>query len=183
MTIAEIFADINAHKITGMMIHSQMAEMYCYLGFKGYAKMHEYHYLEEAKQQYKINKHFIKHHNMLIDIQHPGTPDVVPKDWYGVKNSDVSFSSRKRYVEQGFQKWADWESSVIHKLQGHYSEAIAHNEVADAEFIKCLIEDATEELHCCLGIHTRLKMVDYDIKCILDDQERYYNVYCNKIKV
>ena len=44
MTLEEIFSELAAHAIEGMMIHDQMITYYCFLSLKGYAKCHEYHY-------------------------------------------------------------------------------------------------------------------------------------------
>ena len=44
MTIEEIFSELAAHAIEGMMVHDQMMSYYCFLNLKTYAKCHEDHY-------------------------------------------------------------------------------------------------------------------------------------------
>ena len=44
MTIDEIFAELGAHMIKGLMIHNQMMVYYDFLYLPGYSKCHEYHY-------------------------------------------------------------------------------------------------------------------------------------------
>ena len=36
--VADIFADISAHQIKGLMIHSQLADYYRFLGLEKYAE-------------------------------------------------------------------------------------------------------------------------------------------------
>ena len=49
MSIDEIFSKMSEHMVKGMMVHEQLMNSYLYLGLKGYAACHEYHYLEETK--------------------------------------------------------------------------------------------------------------------------------------
>ena len=48
MTYEEIFSNISAHMIKGIMFHAQMADYFDFLGLKGYKRLHEYHYFDES---------------------------------------------------------------------------------------------------------------------------------------
>lgn len=79
MNIEEIFTELSARMIEGMMIHDQMLTYYCFLNLKGYAKCHEYHYWAETISYGKIKKHYFKFHNKLIKEKEIKNPNLIPK--------------------------------------------------------------------------------------------------------
>ena len=78
MTVEEIYSEISAHMIKGIMMHSQLADYYDFLGLGGYKRCHEYHYLEETMYHRKLNRYFINHHNKLIPEMEVEDPKVIP---------------------------------------------------------------------------------------------------------
>ena len=66
MGVEDIFSQLVEHMIQGIMIHSQMADYYNFLGLKGYAKCHEYHFFSENIGFRRLSWYYLKHHNKLI---------------------------------------------------------------------------------------------------------------------
>lgn len=79
MTVDEIFSDMAAHMIKGLMVHDQMVNYYYFLSLDGYAKCHEYHYWCENKSYTKLTKHYFKYHNKLIKSKNVSNPDLIPQ--------------------------------------------------------------------------------------------------------
>ena len=61
MTVEEIFGQIVAHMIEGVMFHSQSIEYYEFLGLPGYAECHKYHYFCESWSLQDLNLFYIDH--------------------------------------------------------------------------------------------------------------------------
>ena len=78
MTLEEIYSELSAHMIKGLMVHDQMAKYYGFLNLKGYAKCHAYHYLCENKDYMELNRHYSKHHNRLIKEKPISDPKLIP---------------------------------------------------------------------------------------------------------
>lgn len=79
MTVEEIFSDLTAHMVKGLMVHDQMMHYYLFLDLKGYAKCHEYHYYCENKNYDKTIWHYSKYHKKLIKSQKINNPDLIPQ--------------------------------------------------------------------------------------------------------
>jgi len=104
MTLEEVFAELNAHMVKGLMVHNQMVCYYEFLNLPGYAKCHEYHYLHENKNFLKLIHHYSKIHNKLIKENRVDDPELIPKSWYQYEKSDVDISTKKNAVKSGLEK-------------------------------------------------------------------------------
>ena len=79
MTVEEIFSELSAHMIQGLMVHDQMAAYYSFLTLKGYCRCHAYHYLKESDNYMKLNHYYHKHHDKLIKEKAVTDPKIIPK--------------------------------------------------------------------------------------------------------
>ena len=66
MTVDQIFSEVSAHMIEGLMIHSQLSDYFNFLGLKGYAKCHKYHFFEESCNYKKLSWYYLTHYNKII---------------------------------------------------------------------------------------------------------------------
>lgn len=107
MTVEEIFAELSAHMVKGLMIHDQMANYYCFLNLKGYTKCHTYHYLRENKDYIELNHYYHVHHNRLIKERPIENPKVIPNSWYAYARNDVDTTSKRNGVKAGLEKWVE----------------------------------------------------------------------------
>ena len=78
MTLEEIFSEISAHMIKGLMVHDQMSRYYCFLNLKGYEACHKYHYFCESKAYSDLNCFFCSHHEKLIKEKAVSDPKIIP---------------------------------------------------------------------------------------------------------
>lgn len=58
-----------------------------------------------------------------------------------------------------------------------YKELFALGEIADAEYLACLIKDVNEELAQAQSLYIKKKSRDFDISSIMGDQEEKANKY------
>jgi hypothetical protein len=182
MTAEEIFNLLAQHMIKGLMIHSQMADYFNFLGLKGFKECHEYHYFEENINYKRLVNYFIEHYNKLIVDLPFENPQIIPKDWFKYNRFDVNTSIRKSSIQAGFDRWIEWEQETKDLLQKSHEELVSLNEIASAIEIERYIKDVDEELAGAQEISLNLKSRDYNMSDIMDMQEEFYNKYKKKMK-
>lgn len=181
-TVDEIYADLAAHMIKGLMVHDQMSSYYCFLNLKGYAKCHNYHYVCENKAYIKLKEYYMQHHGKLIKDKAISDPKLIPNSWYAYTRKDVDTTSKRNAVKTGLEKWIEWESDTKNTYTKAYKDLMALNAVADAHFIARFLDDVDEELAQAESLYIKKKTVDFDIGSIMSDQEEKYQNYHKKIK-
>lgn len=181
MTLNEIYAEISAHMIKGIMIHEQLSNYYNFLGLKGYSKCHEYHYLQETMSHIKLNEYFLTHHNKLIPYRDIENPNVIPSAWFSHVRQDADTNTKTNGVRNGLTKWVEWERETKKLYEQMYKELLAIDEIASAAHIKELIHDVDEELKKAEGYHLNKEAIGYNISAIVGEQKRKYHKYKYKI--
>jgi len=181
MTLEEIFTELNAHMIKGLMVHNQMVCYYEFLNLPGYAKCHEYHYWCENKNFLMLIHHYAKVHSKLIKEKKVDDPELIPKSWYQYEKSDVDLSTKRNAVKSGLEKWLKWEKDTLDLYKKMYIELSEIGEVNDACFVECLIKDVEEEICEINQYYINQKMMDFDMSYILCDQDKKEHKYKKKI--
>ena len=182
MTVEEVFSRVGKHMIEGVMIHSQLADYYNFLGLKGYAKCHEYHFVSENYNFRKLSLYYIKHFNKLLPELPNDNPNVIPSAWFKYLRQDVDANTRKTAIQGGIEKWVNWEYNTKMFYQNMYNELINLHEIAAAAELKKYISDVDYELAYAQQKHLEDKAIDYDIFDIIAKQEDIYKKYTKKIK-
>ena len=181
MTIDEIFGNINAHMIEGLMVHSQMSDYYNFLGLEGYNKCHEYHFYKESKSFRELNDYYFKHFNKFIVEMPNSNPNVIPADWYKYTRQQVDTATRKNGIANAMTKWVTWEKDTKAMYERMYQELIVMNEISAAMFIKKLIKEVNEEHAVACQKHLELKAMDFNVSDIILEQKELKDKYCKKI--
>ena len=120
MTLEEIYRDLSAHMIKGLMVHDELANYYGFLGLDGYRCCHEYHYMAENCGYKKLNKYFIHHHNKLIPYKDIDNPNVIPDSWYRYAREDVDNATKENAIKRGLSIWLEWEKETKRLYQNMY---------------------------------------------------------------
>lgn len=169
-SVEEIFSDITAHQIKGLMVHSQLADYYRFLGLNKYADCHEHHYKDESCMWRKISDYYIEHFNKLIVEKEIDNPNIIPKDWFSVTRQDVDSNTKRRAVESGLQEWVKWETATKKLYENAFSELLSLGEGAAAMRIKKCLCAVDDELAEATGYLLNKKAVNYDISHIVGEQ-------------
>lgn len=170
MTTAEIFSDLAAHMIKGLMAHSQLADYYRFLGLPDYADCHEKHYKKESCNWRKLSKYYIEHYNRFVPEQPVDDPRVIPDDWFNATRQDVDTNTIRKYVQRGLELWVTWESDTKSLYQNYYKNLMENGDVAAALFLKKYICEVDDELAEATQWHLHKKATDYDIGHIIGEQ-------------
>lgn len=182
MTVEEIFSQLAAHMIKGLMIHSQMSDYFGFLGLKGYQECHKYHYFEENANYRAINKYYLYHYNKLIPETRIDNPNIIPDSWYRYTRQDVNSTTRKNAIENGFNEWINWEKDTKKLYEQMYNELLSIGEVCAAYQIGKCIDDVDNELAYAEQKVLELKSIDYDIGIIIEEQKQVEKECKKKLK-
>jgi len=181
MTVEEIFKELSAHMIKGVMMHEQMADYYDFLSLRGYKRMHEYHMHCEMKSLRKLHRYFINHFNRLVEEDSFENPDIIPSSWYRYTRQDVDINTKRSAVKTGIEKWVSWEEETKSLYEKMYGELMSIGEVAAAKKICCFIHDVDCELKWARRKHLDLMVSDYSIGYILGCQDHLHDWYMEKM--
>lgn len=182
MTLDEIYADISAHMIKGLMVHEQFADYYDFLGLSGYRRCHEYHFFEESRAFRELSCYYINHHNKLIPYKPVEDPKVIPFNWYGHARDDVDSSTIKNAIKTGLIKWVSWEKETKILYERMYKELMDIGEVASAIKIKELICDVDSELKEAEQFYLNKEAIGYDLVSIVEEQKPCHKKYKSKLR-
>ena len=182
MSVEEIFKQISAHMIKGVMIHEQLSDYYDFLNLHGYKRCHEYHARCEMRSMRHLHRYFINHFGRLIEEEQIENPDVIPASWYRYKRDEVDVNTKRNAVKSGIEKWLAWETETKDLYQRMYKELMEIGEVAAAKKIGCLVCAVDKELKWAQRKHINLVSADYGIGYILGEQDHLHDWYKEKMK-
>lgn len=182
MTVEDIFKKLDAHIIKGLMYHEQMADYFDFLNLHGYKRLHECRYLEESAVMRSLHRYYVNHYNKLLPESAIENPKSIPMSWYNYSRTDVSPAEKKKFIEQAFDSWVNWESETKELYQHAYSELCEIGEIAAACKIKEMLSDVDMELKKACRMMLNLKMVDYDLSTIYLCQDEMHETYKEKEK-
>ena len=94
MTIDEIFSQLGAHMVEGLMIHSQMSDYFGFLGLKGYQECHKYHYFEENANYRRLNTDLYHNKNNSNRDENNDKVDLLRSD----KNISTKSKEEMNYI-------------------------------------------------------------------------------------
>lgn len=182
MTIDEIFSQLGAHMVEGLMIHSQMSDYFGFIGLDGYQECHKYHYFDENSNYKKLCDYYLHHFNKLVIEQPFKNPSIIPESWYQYTRHDVNATTRKNSIQVAMERWVNWEKDTKKLYEMLYQQLISLNEIAAARFLETFIEDVDEELAGACQKHIELTAIDYDISDIIMEQKDIKKKYKKKLK-
>lgn len=182
MTIDEIVGQITQRMITGLMVHSQMCDYYSFLGLKGYAKCHLYHFYEENNNYKKFSNYYIRHYDKLVLDLPVANPKVIPDDWYRYTRQDVDVTIRSTSIQAGFEKWVKWEKETKAFYEQQYRNLMDMGYISMAIEVKKYVKDVDFEFADATQKMLSLKAINYDISDIIMEQDELHKKYCKKIK-
>lgn len=180
MTYEEVFSNISAHMVKGIMLHAQMSDYFDFLGLKGYKRLHEYHYLEETISFRKLNRYYINNHSKLIEEKSVENPHIIPESWHRYSREDIDTSTKRGAIKTAFNSWVEWESETLKLYENSYSQLCEMGAYASAMFVKSLMCDVECELKSARRMVLDLKSMDYDMSVIIPEQPIIHDDYKSK---
>lgn len=182
MSEEDIFRAIDNRQIEALMFHTQMADLFDFLGLMGFKRMHEYQYFAESAEHRGICRYYINHHNKLLVGGHPQGPEVIPPEWGQYTRFDVTPQVRKQAVEKAFNEYQEWESETKDIYSQYAIALMSLGCVADSNKVCELVTDVDMELKYLDRMLLKLKAISFDAVGIMDMQEELHEYYRKKTK-
>jgi len=177
MAYSDIFSELSAHFVRGMMVHSQLASYYDFLSMRGFKRYHEFQFKCDSCNYRKLERFYINHYNKLIMEKQVSDPNIIPDSWYRYTREDVDSDTKKTAVKNAMIEWINWETTTLSKLQKAHLDLYDDGEVASAMLIGEFIKDVQKELKCAKRMYLDLSAVDFDLCYILDKQKSIHDKY------
>ena len=182
MTCEEIFSEMSAHMVKGMMFHEQMSNYYDFLGLKGYRDCHEYHFLQESCMYRKLCRYYVNHYNKLIPEMEFDQVSEIPESWYSHTRQDVDIATKRNAIKSGLTKWVEWETETKELYSNMYKELLENGSVATAEFIADFVKDVDQELKKATEYWLNKEAMNYDMGVIVAEQTDKKEKYKSKLR-
>lgn len=176
----DIYSMVNARQITALMFHDEMADMFDFLGLRGFKRMHEYQYFVESAEHRALKRYYLNHHGKLLPQNELEPLEVIPDDWVHYARGDVTPAVRKQAVQRAFDLYHKWERETKELYSECASHLLAWKKVADFNKINSLIKDVDMELKYLERLVLELSSVDYDAAYIAMLQDRCHEKYKKK---
>lgn len=180
MSEMTVFNEIIAHQIEGVMFHDDTADMFDFMGLRGYKRMHEYHALCEFAEMRSTSRYIINHINHLPNTDNlVRGKEVVPPTWKGanVTRYSVSESDRKVKVKELFAKWIEWERETKELYQKKFKELTDMGHIACANKVNEMIKDVDCELKYAERMYLDLSAVGWDMIYACEKQDEIHDCY------
>ena len=180
--VKEVFTDINSRQITALMFHDEMADLFDFLGLRGFKRMHEYQYLSESGEHRALKRYYINHHGSLIPTEDIDPIEIIPYDWYQYTRTDVPVGLRKQTVQKAMEQYKSWETGTKALYESCASHLLKWGCIADFNKVSNLICDVDTELKYLERLCLELRSVDYSPDYIQMLQDKYHEKYKEKCK-
>ncbi len=182
MNVEEIYSTLSGHMLEGIMFHEQLRNCFLFLGLNGFAKEHEYHYLEETKNHMALNLYFQLHHRGIIRMREIKVNEIIPDSWYTSQKDDVDPATRAKAIKAAFDKWVKWETETKHLYEKAYLDLLEIQEVASANYISTLVGDVDNELVVAMDRLLEIENVSYDPVHTFEIQNKLETIFSKKIR-
>lgn len=176
-TCDQIFMAIKERQIIALMFHDQSADLFDFLGLKGFKRMHEYQYLVESIEHRKLSRYYLNHHNKLLMDTPLDNPEVIPLEWGKYTRFEVTAQVRKQAIEKSFSDYYDWESETLELYSKYAKQLLDMGKVADFNQVNCLIKDVDMELKYLGRTILDLKSISYDLIQVESMQQGLHDHY------
>lgn len=179
----EIYETIISHLTKGVMFHDRMMDMYGFMGLYGFKKMHEYQLYSEYMERRKAKCYVLEHMNLLIkDMPDEQGLNFIPEAWYSRSRHELTPEIKKQYIEPSFQGYKKWEEETKDLLSYCANELMYMGQMAEFKEVMEMVEDVEKELHKLEELLIKLESVDFDMKYVLEMQEKIYKEYEDKLE-
>lgn len=178
LTCTEVFQEIGKRQVLALMFHDHMCDLYSFLNLSGFSCWHKHQYKSESEEFLNTKQYFMSAHNKLLDIGDPGQPEyIIPMSWYDYNRLDLTPQIVRQYTEVSFDEYKNWEEKTKSLYEKYSKVLMEMGNIADAQWINCLVDDVTCELKMIYKVMLKLKATNYDTIYMLDMQHWIHKKY------
>ena len=113
MLTEEIFSQLVAHMKKGVLIHSQMTDLFGFLNLKKYKKRQEKQFYEENKNCRELQDYYLNRYQKLLPELPVENPALIPQNWIKYTKSEVDTNTKRSTVKDLFKRRISQSGSSI----------------------------------------------------------------------
>ena len=167
----EVYGIINARQVTALMFHSEMADMFGFLGLEGFKCLHEYQFLAESAGHRTTKSCYLCHHDKILSDDEVKGIDIVPDEWMSYTGMDVTPSVRRQHVEKSMNQYLRWERDTKDIYCHCAAYLLEWHKIDDFNRVKHLVKEVSKELAKLKELCLRLRASDYSLDYIVSIQK------------
>lgn len=143
MTSEELLAKVAGRVLDGIMFHSELVDLFDFLGLKGFYKWQKCQYCDEVKNLSYI-KHYAlkKNHKFIKTEQERNYPSVIPSGWIDRSALEASSADVVNMMKIILDTYCQWE----HETADYYCSLAEEAMGADKDLIHELRKEVCEEI-------------------------------------
>ena len=177
-----VLSEIINHNIEGIMFHSDLTNVFNFLGLKGFKREHLYRTFEEFINLKSLENYTINHIGYIpSDLESKRPAEIISAPWYNASRFQVNDNDRKVKLKEIYTKWRDWENETKIMLQGKYQELLELGAVASSCKVKELIIAVDHELAELEDEYIEYTAVGWNTEYIISKQKDIKECYMQKM--
>lgn len=145
-TVEAIYVELLSHCMRGIEFHSELIDLYLFLGRETDADFHRRQCKDELHRYWCLKKYYMTHHNKLLKETDWESVSIIPNSWHNYARMDVDDATRRNYCKEAIDQWIKYETETKELFEKKYGEFISLGRVADATFLQEFICEVSEEL-------------------------------------
>lgn len=178
MAANDILGEVADRLVGGMMLHSDHADLMCFLGLKGLKRYHEKGYHDDAMKLRKTHRMSIKYTGMLLPQSSQERSDDLDA-FMNYSRHDLDTEAKRNALEGAMKSWAEWEQGTVIAYSRAARDLWGINEAVLWKKVFKWQREAEKELAMVHKLMCEMETCDWDMCHILDMQgplhERYHN--------
>ena len=179
----DIMNEVCLRKLNGLMIHSDVSDIFNLLNLHGYKRKHEYRRFVEEKEFMEIKKWIIERHGVIPHQHLENRIEVDPKNVKTLGHREKITKDTKQQIILGiFEELIKWEEGTLIFLNEAYKALEHHGKIADSELICELIEHTDIELKKLKREKIELMDLTFNLEYIFLKQKKIHDKYKEKMK-
>lgn len=148
------------------IFHSEMADIFMFLGFIDWHKLHVRQFKEETKEQRRFKEAIMRHYGELVIQKNNLAED--DKLWfvgyYEKENTAVA-------LKKLWDRYLEYEKETCTTYEYLLSESLKNNDMKAFSLIKPLLVDVLAEIKKIKSIINILEAIGYDVQTIISMQK------------
>lgn len=166
---------VGSQLLRGVMYHNSAADLFDFLGLKGFYKWQKHQAFDELDSLCYIKHYVMKTHHMLLSIDGTEeTPTLFPSNWIGKSAMDATPAEMTKAVQSALADLVAWEKSAIETYEAIKEETSN----SDSKKMICqLIDESKEEICQIEKLQLTLKSTGYNMMYVHYIQDNYCEKY------
>lgn len=173
----EVFNLISNRLVEATMMHSELGDLFAYLGLDGFEKTQDYQFVSENYERNIVNRYAIYNLGYVVNNENVRASKYMPGEINNIARFDVNALDKKDMTRYAVETWVNWETETKELYGNWYVDLCDNHSISSSLFVDKLVRSVDEELKRASNILVELKNVNFEMRDIVLMQEKYKSEY------